>query len=82
MNRLSFSHRLAFYCAWSCVVIGALVIFGWRADSEVCRELFLTAEEEVQANSGVLFLLFGLAMIWHPDAGSATGWKRSWVWDA
>lgn len=78
MNRLPISHRLAFYCAWICVVIGVLVIFGWRANSQACRELFLSTGE-VQVNSGLLFLLFGLAIIWQPDAGSIRGWKRSWT---
>lgn len=77
MNRLPISHRLAFYCAWVSVVIGVLVIFGWQADSQACRELFLSAGE-IQVNSGLLFLLFGLAIIWQPDAGSGHRWKRSW----
>lgn len=78
MNRVPISYRLAFYCAWICVVIGALVVFGWRADSPACRDLFLSAGE-VRPNSGLLFLLFGLAILWQPDAGSARGWKRSWT---
>lgn len=78
MNKKPISHQLAFYGAWASVMIGAVVLGGWWMNSSAWRQLFLAAGE-INANSGLLFVLFGLAMLWEPDEARAVGWKRSGV---
>ena len=78
MNNQPFSNRLAFYGAWASVAVGAVVLAGWWMNIPVCRQLFLEAGE-VKANTGLLFVIFGLVMLWQPEEPGAIGHKRSWT---
>ena len=62
MNNQPFSNRLAFYGAWASVAVGAVVLAGWWMNIPVCRQLFLEAGE-VKANTGLLFVIFGLVIL-------------------
>jgi PAS domain S-box-containing protein len=78
MTKQPISNRLAFYGAWASVAIGSVVLAGWWMNIPSFRQLFL-ASGEVKANTGLLFILFGAAMLWQPEIPRGTGWKRSWI---
>lgn len=56
-----FSGRAAAWLGWIGAVIGAIIVVGWWLDRPLLKS-FLPGQVEAKANTGICFLLFGVAL--------------------